>query len=201
MTPYVCEHAFDLGNRGKLTLKIAWQALRELVLGHADGLSAAPECVLGYDRVLTFAQDQADGGLVCRVAQKVVYGGQVKSHLSRVVGLELADLEVYDHETAQLEVIEEKVDIKRVAADFKPVVTAHKREAYPKLQQELAQVNHKSFLKLALAGGFFDAQKVESVGVFENLLCQVRLDGGEGLLKVGDGLATPLKELCLYLVH
>ncbi len=59
----------------------------------------------------------------------------------------------------------------------------------------------QSVLDLALLGLIRQAEKVEAIGVFERLACQVGLRLGQALVEVGDGAAAALAQAGFDLHH
>ena len=56
---------------------------------------------------------QADGWLIAGVLHPIIDGVQVEIHLVGVLGPELANLQINHNETAQVQVIEQQVDVGR----------------------------------------------------------------------------------------
>src|SRR5206468_1249868 len=102
----------------------------------------------------------------------------------------------YD-ETAQLQVVEQQVDVEVVIADFQVKLAADEGEALPQLQQETLQVVEETRLQLPLVEGCFEGQQVEDVRVFERLPREVGLRRGQQPLEVRQGLSMPAMGLRL----
>ena len=111
------------------------------------------------------------------------------------------DLQVNDDEAAQAEVVEEQVEVEILAADLKVVLVADEGKAQPQLQQEGAQMLDQRPLQVALVGLRAQAEEVEGVRVFQQLLGQLRLWGGQRGREVALGSAQPLLQLCVDLMH
>lgn len=107
-----------------------------LVLGYADRLVHPAECVFGDDVVAVLTEDQADGWAVVGMTQLVVHYTQIEVHLASVLGFEGAGLQVDHHEAAELQVIEQQVDVEVAFADVQVKLTADEREALTKFEQE-----------------------------------------------------------------
>ncbi|KAG1252005.1 hypothetical protein G6F65_018103 [Rhizopus arrhizus] len=91
-------------------------------------------CVFGYDLVLALAQQQANGRAVLWVFDLLIHGRQVEAQLAQMLGLELAALQFDNHIAAQLEVVEQQVDKKFVAAHIQQHLPSDKGEASAQLQ-------------------------------------------------------------------
>ena len=74
---------------------------------------------------------------------------------------------------------------------------AHEGEARAEFQQELADVVQKPALQVALGRIGAQREKVEVVGIADDLSGQVRLRSGQRGLEVGDRLALPDMEVGL----
>ena len=88
----------------------------QFVFGNPDGLAHAAQRVLGEDVVAVLAEDQADRGRVGLVAELVIDNAQIEVHLAGVFGFELAFLEVDHDKAAQLQVVEQEVDVEVAVA-------------------------------------------------------------------------------------
>ncbi len=120
-------------------------------------------------RFLVLAEDQADGGLIGRVAQPVIHDVAVEVHLAGVLGLEGAFLEVDHDEAAEAEMIEEQVEVEIIVADIEAVLPADEGEALAEFEQEFLEVGEQAGFQFALMEGLFEREEVEDVGVFEGL--------------------------------
>jgi hypothetical protein len=145
--------------------------------------------VLGHHAVLGLAQDQADARPVVGMAQQIVHRREVEIHLPGVLGGELAHLEVDGDEAAELEVIEEQVDVEIVVSNHQVNAPADESEARTQLHQELLDVAQQPAFQVVLVGIVCQGQEVEQVGIFQRLLRQVRLRRRQGGGEVGDGPA------------
>lgn len=88
----------------------------------------------------------------------------------------------------------------RERPDLEVVLTAHEGESRPKLQQELGQVFQEAPFQIPLLGPLPQHQKVEVVGVLQELLRQVGLRRGQRRREISQGAALPLQEAALDLV-
>ena len=105
-----------------------------------------------------------------------------------MLGLEAAGLQVYHHEAAQAQVVEEEVKMELLAVHFQGHLLADKGEAGAHLQQELADLLHQATLQVALGGIGAQGEEVEHVRVFDHLLGQVALGRRQRGGEVGNGL-------------
>src|SRR5437763_614994 len=101
----VDQAGFELLRAGESTAQVGGQSP---VARDADRLLLALEGVFGHQAMLGLAEDEADGGLIVGVAEKIVDGGEVEAHLAGVLGLEVRHLELDDDVAAQVEVVEEE---------------------------------------------------------------------------------------------
>ena len=72
--------------------------------------------------------------LVVGMAHQVVDRREVEVHLARVLGLELGRLEVDDDVAAQLQVIEEEVDVEVLVADVEVAPAGRRRRTRPRVR-------------------------------------------------------------------
>jgi hypothetical protein len=75
--------------------------------------------------------------------------------------------------TTKLEMIEEQVDVKILAAHLETHLLADEREARAKLDEELADVGQQPFLKGFLLELVGDRQELELVRILERLASKV----------------------------
>ena len=83
-----------------------WQGVTELlrhfllraVGGHAHRLVVVFDEVLNNGFVGALAQDQADGGILVRLADKVIQDGQITVQLAQICGLEGSSFQFHGHE-------------------------------------------------------------------------------------------------------
>ncbi len=102
------------------------------------------------DAIGFLAQYQANGGVIGFVAQLVVHHATIEVHLSGIFGFEIAAFEIDYHVAAQLEVIEEQVDVEILLADVEVVLSSDKGEALAQLQQKFFQMGDEAGFQLAL---------------------------------------------------
>jgi len=136
------------------------------------------------------AQDQADRRLVGRVLQAVVDHVAVEVQLARILGLELAFLQVDDDERPQPQVVEQQVEVEVLVAHIQAVLAADERESLAQFEQELLHVADKLRFEFALVERLGQREEVEDVRILERLLGQVRLRRREQGGEVGNRLAV-----------
>ena len=102
-----------------------------------------------------------------RVLHLAVHGGQVKTQLAQVLGLELAALELDHHIAAQLEVVEQQVDEKLVSAHIQQHLPPDEGKARAQLQQEFGNVFDQGVFNLPLLRHIGQSKKVEAIRVFQ----------------------------------
>jgi hypothetical protein len=89
-----------------------------------------------------------------------VHGSQIEPELAQVLGFELTALEFNHHIAAQLEVVEQQVDKKLVAAHIQQHLPPDEGKARAQLQQEVGDVLDQDVFNFALARLFAQTQKV-----------------------------------------
>lgn len=163
--------SLDLIDRRQTATQFLWETLNELSLpfGDAHRLGDTAQRVLGYRAILIAAEDETDRGVVRRMFQLVIDGVQVEVKLSDMLWLEAAALELDDDKAAQLEMIEEQVNVKVTLTDLKMHLTTDERETGTELDQKPGDVLDKGALDLALMCLGADREKVEEIGVLERL--------------------------------
>lgn len=97
----------SLGGGQRVAVEL-WKGLGA-VLGDLDRRSAVAQGVFGNGLVGALAEDESDGGVVVRVGDEVIDGGEVEAELAYVLGLERADLQLDGDVAAQLELVEEEI--------------------------------------------------------------------------------------------
>jgi len=156
--------------------------------------------VFGEDAVLGLAEDETDGRRVVLEAEEVVDGGAVEVHLSGILGFEVALLEIDDDEAAEVEVIEEEVEVELAVADFEAVLAADKGKAATEFEEEFFEMPEESGFEFAFVEGFFKGEEIEEVGIFEEALGEGGVGFGEGGGEVGDSgtlaLVGAILDLC-----
>ena len=93
--------------------------------------------------------------------------------------------------------VEEKVERVVFTAHFQAHLPPHKGKARAQFEQEFLDVGHQRLFYLGLAARVSGAEKVEQVGVFEQLCSHVGLDRRHGECKVVLGLASAQVQLVL----
>ncbi len=130
--------------------------------------------------VLRAAEQQSDGRLVVRMAKQVVHGGEVHVHLADEAGVEGDGLEFHHDVAAELQMVEEQIEIEVWSPDLQMDLSADEGEARAEFQQEALDVVDQGLLDLPLAARVGGAEEVEQVGVLEDLGGHVRFGGRQG---------------------
>ena len=166
---------------GKAALKLAGQGFGDLGLPgrDSDGLVEAAQRILDDKTVFSFAKQEADGGLVIGVAQKVVHGGAVEVDLADITGHKVAGLEFHNDITAEPEVIEEKIDREVVIPDFEANLPPDEGESGSHFEKELLDVVHEGLFDFRFAAEIGGAEKIKEVGVFESLRGEIGVGRGQ----------------------
>ena len=102
--------------------------------------------------------------------EEVIDGGEIKVHLAGVFGSELVHLEINNNEASKSEVVKEEIDKEILAFNFEWVLTSNKGEADAELQKKLLEMLDEGGFKIAFFGLLTEAQKIEVVRIFDNLL-------------------------------
>lgn len=122
----------------------------------------------------------------------VVHHVEVEVHLGGVLGFESTAFQIDDDEAAQLEMIEKEIQIEIVATEFEVDLPADEGEAGAELDEKLAEMLHQPEFEIPLPRHMAEGEETEVVGILDDLLGQVGLGIGQGLLEIGDGLAVAL---------
>ena len=113
-------------------------------------------------------ENQADGCRFSGPAFVFVQPVQIQLHLALIPGLEAADLEFHRHQTPELSMEKEQVEIEIVPVDGHALLTLNKGESPAKLQNEQFQFFTQGMFQFVLQIALFEPQKVEKVGIFES---------------------------------
>lgn len=101
--------------------------------------------------------------------QLVIDGVKVEVKLSDMLWLEAAAFELFDDKAAQLEMVEEQVNVKVALTDVKMHLTTDERETGAELDQKPGDVLDQGLLDLALMCLGTYHEEVEEIGVLERL--------------------------------
>lgn len=98
-----------------------------------------------------------------------IRGRKVEVKLPCVFRLELAGLQLDHHIAAEVQVIEQQVDVEVIAAYVEVVLVAEERKAGSQLQQELCHILDQSLLNVTLYHILFERNKIKDIRVFHRL--------------------------------
>ena len=87
------------------------QVAGDLIGADADGLAHVLERILCHEVILALAEQQADRGIVLPFFQDAIHGREVEVKLSGVFRLELTGFQLNHHIAAEVEVVEQQVDV------------------------------------------------------------------------------------------
>src|SRR5439155_25125941 len=118
-----------------------------------------------------------------------------------VFGFELVHLEINNNEAPKSEVIKEEIDKEILAFNFEWVLTSDKGEADSKLQKKLLEMLDQAPFKVAFLGLLTEAQKIEVVRIFDNLLSEFGLWRRKSSVEIRNGLPLPVEEIAFNLVN
>jgi len=186
------EFFFDFLDGGEVSFEILGEFAGDLVFGDADGLGHAAQGIFGDEAFLVLAKDETDAGLVIGMALLIVDHVEVEIHFGRVFRFECAAFQINDDEAAELQVIEEEVQIEIVITEFEVDLTTNEGEAGAELDEEFAQVLDQSEFQVAFPRPEAEGEEAEMVGILDDLLREIGLRIGQGVFEVGDGLAVAL---------
>ena len=119
----------------------------------------------------------------------VVHGGEVEVHLAGGFGREVARFQVHHEEAAEMQVVKEKVEVEVLPADFEMHLPTDEGKAGAEFEEKFFDVRHQALLDGALVGVVPEIEEVEDVGIFGDLLREVRLRRRERRAEVGDRFA------------
>ena len=102
--------------RRKLLLQLLRQIVGNLIGADTHGLAHILERILGHEVVLALAEQQANRRIVLLFFQDTIHGRKVEVELPGVFRLELAGLQLNHHIAAEVEVVEQQVDVEVIAA-------------------------------------------------------------------------------------
>ena len=173
----------------------AYVLRKKVVFGYAHGLIHATQWKLHRDPIALLAENQADGRLVVRMPELLIDDVEVEVHLASKLGLEGFDLQI-DHDVGTEDgVVEEKVEIVVLAADFHVVLASHEGESLAEFKKELPQMIEKRPLQLVLADVVGESEEVEMVGILHQLARQIGLGRGQCAVKIGECLPLTTAEV------
>ena len=121
-------------NGRKLLAQCFWQATGDFVLTDADGFRHILQCVLGNKVILALTEQQPDRGIALRVLDDAIHRRLVEIELSGILRLKLASFQLDHHIATQVEVVEQEVDIKVIAAHIEMILIAKESKAGAKFQ-------------------------------------------------------------------
>ena len=125
----------------------------QFIAGHADRRVDAAQRILDDDAVALAAQDQADAGVIARLAVAVIQRREIEIHLAGMLRLERSRLQVAGDQAAQLAVIEEQVDVKILPADLEMMLAGDEGETLAEFEQEVLDPGDQGALDVALVRG------------------------------------------------
>lgn len=170
--------------RGELVLigqRIAlcrWQRVVR-VRRHGHRGIGLPEGVPDGVVVAAAADEDPDRWIVGSEPELVVDDGNIEAELAGVLGLEFSGLELDDDVTELDDVEEQQVEVEVVPAHVEVHLPADEREAGAEFPQGFDDAIHQRLFQVPLGGLIGQLEEVEDVGVFRDLLRELRLGSGE----------------------
>ena len=114
-------------------------------------------------------------------------------------GGEVACLEIDDDKAAQLQVIEEEIEVEVLIANVQVNLPSDQCKSRTQFEEKFLDVVDEAKFDGAFIGVVRERQKVEQVGIFGKLLREVGLRGWECGREVGDGLALAMVQAAVNL--
>jgi hypothetical protein len=124
--------------------------------------------------------------------QYVVHSIEIEVHLAGVLGGKGTSLEVNDEVAAELEMIEEQINVVVLVTDGQSELVTNKSEPRTELNEELAQMGQQGILKLPLADVIRKTQKIEDVGVLQYVTRKIGLGCRQRATEVRYGLSLSI---------
>src|SRR6266436_1136164 len=147
-----------------------------------------------------FAKDEAQTRLVFRPPQEIVHSGQIKVHFASEFRLEFFDLKIDHDVAAQSQMIEKQIEKEVLVTDFEVILPSNEREAFPKLQHEIANVFDQTSFQIPLLHVRSEGEEIKIIRVLYQLLGKIRLRGRESFIKVGQCMPLSIKQVAFNLV-
>src|SRR6267143_1215510 len=147
-----------------------------------------------------FAKDEAQTRLVFRPPQEIVHSGQIKVHFASEFRLEFFDLKIDHDVAAQSQMIEKQIEKEVLVTDFEVILPSNEREAFPKLQHEIANVFDQTSFQIPLLHVRSEGEEIKIIRVLYQLLGKIRLRGRESFIKVGQCMPLSIKQVGFNLV-
>lgn len=82
-----------------------------------------------------------------------------------------------------------------MVTDFEVILTSNEREAFPKLQHEIANVFDQTSFQVPLLHVRSEGEEIKLVRVLYQLLGKIRLKGRESFIKVGQCMPLAIKQV------
>src|ERR1035441_4641371 len=158
----------DLLDGRQRSLELLWELFEMLEHGDRHRSRCVPESVFGDDSILRFAENEADAGMVVRVAEKVIHSRQVKVHLPSVLGLKGAHLQIDHHEASKLQVIEKQIDLEILSSNLKSHLTSDESKSHSEFDEKLTQGRKKPLFEVALPRLRRKCEEIEVVRIFDD---------------------------------
>jgi hypothetical protein len=136
---------------------------------------------------VALAEQEPDGRRVGPGSKKIVHRREIKVELTRPFRFEPSGLELDDEVAVEPNVIKEQIDIKDLIPHLERNLATGEGEAAAQLQEQIPEMDQETALDLPLVRFAGDGQKIEVVGVFQNLFGQIGVRRRQRPLKIGDG--------------
>ena len=94
--------------------------------------------------------------------------GQIKLHLAFVRRFEIAYLELYGHQAAQLAMIEQQVKVIILVIDLHPFLASDEAKAGSEFENEGLDFPKNRGLQIRLGIGIFQAEEIKDIRIAEN---------------------------------
>jgi hypothetical protein len=110
----------------------------------------------------------------------ILHGSKIEVHLTHELGLEGYDLQINDHIAAQMQVVEEQIKVVILTRDIQMMLLSDKGKALSQFEQEILQAIGESFFELPLGNVRAEPEKLEIVGILDELLSEIGLRSRQG---------------------
>ena len=160
---------------GQLIPQLLRQYAGDAILADAHGLGNVFQGILRDEVVLRLAEQKPDGRIVILRFEQAVDGGKVEIQLSGILRLELPSFQLDHYIAAELQVVEQQIEIEIVAAHVQMILIAEERKACSKLQKQPGNLGNQSPLDVPFHHILAEGDKIEDVRVLHHLLRQLAL--------------------------
>ena len=120
------------------------------------------------------------------MAELIIDGRKIEIHFAGKLGNELRQRQIEHYKTAQVQMIEQKIESKVLVSYCQRILLADKCKPDAELKKKITKTCNETTFKITLRRFRTKCEKVKIVRVFYKLLCELRLrcrQGGWKLLR------------------